>query len=74
MKLTKGSFATIGLQGNKKIKFLSKKPGEATQEDPHGLMGLYSFNFFAGSIALEPEKMARVCHVSTGTGACPTTV
>ncbi len=70
--VTKSAFATIGLQGNKKIKFLSKKPGEATQEDPHGLMGLYSFNFFAGSIALEPEKMARVCHVSTGTGACPT--
>ena len=35
--VTKAAFATIGLQGNKKIKFLAKKPGEATQEDPHGL-------------------------------------
>jgi len=71
--VTKGSFATIGLQGNKKIKFLAKKPGQPTQEDPHGLMGLYSFNFFAGSIALEPEKIARVVHVSRAKGACPVT-
>jgi len=68
--VTKSAFATIGLQGNKKIKFLSKKPGMATQEDPHGLMGLYSFNFFAGSIALEPEKIARLVHVSTSAGSC----
>ena len=72
--VTKSAFATIGLQGNKKIKFLSKKPGEATQEDPHGLMGLYSFNFFVGSINLEPEKIARLVHVSTGTGACPASI
>ena len=71
--VTKGAFATIGLQGNKKIKFLSKKPGTATQEDPHGLMGLYSFNFFAGSIVLEPEKIARVVHVARASGACPVT-
>lgn len=58
--VTKGAFATVGLQGNKKIKFLSKKPGEATYEDPHGLQGIYSFNFFAGSIALEPEKILKI--------------
>jgi N4-gp56 family major capsid protein len=58
--VTKGAFATVGLQGNKKINFLSKKPGTATYEDPHGLQGIYSFNFFAGSISLEPEKMARI--------------
>ena len=69
--VTKSAFATIGLSGNKKIKFLSKKPGTPTQEDPHALMGLYSFNFFAGSIALEPEKIARVVHVSTSAGMCP---
>ena len=71
--VTKGSFATIGLQGNKKIKFLSKKPGAPTQEDPHGLMGLYSFNFFVGSIVLEPEKIARLVHVSRAGGVCPVT-
>ena len=58
--VTKGAFATVGLNGNKKIKFLAKKPGESSYEDPHGLQGIYSFNFFAGSIALEPEKMARI--------------
>ena len=62
--VTKGAFATVGLQGNKKINFLSKKPGQATYEDPHGLQGIYSFNFFAGSITLEPEKMARIVHAS----------
>jgi len=62
--VTKGAFATVGLQGNKKINFLSKKPGVASYEDPHGLQGIYSFNFFAGSIALEPEKMARIVHAT----------
>ena len=62
--VTMGAFATIGLQGNKKINFLSKKPGQATYEDPHGLQGIYSFNFFAGSIVLEPEKMARIVHAT----------
>lgn len=62
--VTKGAFATVGLQGNKKINFLSKKPGSATYEDPHGLQGIYSFNFFAGSISLEPEKMARIVHAT----------
>jgi N4-gp56 family major capsid protein len=62
--VTKGAFATVGLQGNKKINFLSKKPGQATYEDPHGLQGIYSFNFFAGSITLEPEKMARIVHAT----------
>ena len=62
--VTKGAFATVGLQGNKKVNFLSKKPGTASYEDPHGLQGIYSFNFFAGSIALEPEKMARIVHAT----------
>lgn len=63
--VTKGAFATIGLAGNKKITFLAKKPEEvATYEDPYGLQGIYSFNFFAGSIALMPEKMARIVHIA----------
>lgn len=65
MYVTKGAFATIGLQGNNKIRFLAKKPtGEPTQADPYALMGLYSFNFFAGSIVLEPEKIARIVHIA----------
>ena len=66
MYVTKGAFATIGLQGNKKVKWASKKPGDgvATYEDPHNLMGIYSFNFFAGSIVLEPEKILRIVHAA----------
>ena len=72
MYVTKGAFATIGLQGNNKIRFLAKKPtGEPTQEDPYSLMGLYSFNFFAGSITLEPEKIARIVHIASN-GECVT--
>ena len=62
--VTKGAFATVGLQGNKKVQFKAKKPGVATYEDPYGLQGIYSFNFFAGSIALEPEKMCRIVHAT----------
>ena len=63
--VTKGAFATIGLQGNKKIKFLSRKPGkDALPSDPYALMGLYSFNFFVGSIALEPEKIGKLLHAA----------
>jgi N4-gp56 family major capsid protein len=65
--VTKGAFSTVGLQGNNKVKFLAKKPSnDPTAEDPYALMGIYSFNFFAGSIALEPEKMARLVHVARG--------
>ena len=62
--VTKGAVATVGLNGEKKINFLSKKPGQASYEDPHGLQGIYSFNFFAGSIILEPEKVARIVHAT----------
>ena len=63
--VTKGAFATVGLQGNKKIKFMSKKPAQSVEiNDPYALQGIYSFNFFAGSIALEPEKMARIVHAT----------
>lgn len=63
--VTKGAFATVGLQGNKKIQFKAKKPGPDIEiADPYGLQGIYSFNFFAGSIVLEPEKMARIVHAT----------
>jgi len=63
--VTKGAFATIGLEGKGKIKFLSRKPGGTPdQQDPYSLQGIYSFNFFAGSIALEPEKMCRIVHAT----------
>jgi hypothetical protein len=53
------------LQGHEKIKFNVRKPGGTPDyNDPHALQGIYSFNFFAASLVLEPEKLARVVHVA----------
>ena len=56
--VTEDSFATVGLQGNKKIVFKSKAPGKATEFDPYGLKGLFSYSFFYASIAIRPERIA----------------
>lgn len=54
---TKGSYATIGLEGAGKITFKAKAPGVATTEDPYGVKGLFSYNYFWAGIALQPEKL-----------------
>lgn len=54
---TKGSFATIGLAGKGNIEFKSKAPGTPTTEDPYGVKGLFSFNYFTTNLALQPEKL-----------------
>lgn len=62
---TKGSYATIGLQGAGKPVFKAKAPGQATTEDPYGVKGLFSFNYFHGGITLQPEKLlVAYCGVS----------
>jgi len=58
--VTEGSFATVGLQGKNKLMFKSKAPGAATTEDPYGLRGLFSYNFFYAGTALKPECIARI--------------
>jgi N4-gp56 family major capsid protein len=58
--VTDGSFATVGLQGKGKISFKGKAPGVPTVEDPYGLRGLYSFNFFYAGIALRPEGILKI--------------
>lgn len=58
--VTEGSFATVGLQGKNKIMFKSKAPGTPTTQDPYGLRGLFSYNFFYAATALKPENIARV--------------
>ena len=55
---TKGAYANVGLQGKGKITFKAKAPGVATTEDPYGVKGLFSYNFFYAGIALQPEKLA----------------
>ena len=58
--VTPVSFATVGLQGENKIMFKSKAPGKADSTDVYGLRGFFSYNFFYASIALQPEKIARI--------------
>lgn len=55
---TKGSYASVGLQGEGKIKFKAKAPGTPTTEDPYGVKGLFSYNFWYAGLALQPEKLA----------------
>lgn len=54
---TKGAYATVGLEGAGKIVFKAKAPGVATSEDPYGVKGLFSYNYFWAGIALQPEKL-----------------
>lgn len=54
---TKGSYATIGLAGKGNIVFKAKAPGTPTSEDPYGVKGLFSFNYFTTNIALQPERL-----------------
>ena len=57
---TEGSFATVGLKGQGKIKFNSKNPEAVENNNPYGTTGFFSYNFFYGGIILEPEKLLAV--------------
>jgi len=55
---TKGSYATVGLQGAGAIKFKAKAPGQVSETDRYGVKGMFSFNYFFAGLALQPEKLA----------------
>lgn len=57
---TKGSFATVGLKGSGRIQFYSKPPTDVDLTNPHGTKGFFSANMRYASIALQPEKLARI--------------
>jgi len=57
---TQGSFATVGLKGQGKIKFNSKSPSEVENANPYGTNGFFSYNFFYAGIILEEEKLLKV--------------
>ena len=57
---TEGAFATIGLKGNEKIKFLSQSPEQVTTVNPYGTTGFFSYNFFYAGIILRPEALLKV--------------
>ena len=56
----KGSFATIGLAGHDKIKFMSKSPRDVDKLDPFGSNGFFSYKFWFAAILTRPERMLRL--------------
>jgi N4-gp56 family major capsid protein len=62
---TEGSFATVGLKGQGKIKFNSKSPASVELINPYGTQGFFSYNFWYAGIILEEEKLLKIaCAVS----------
>jgi N4-gp56 family major capsid protein len=57
---TEGSFATVGLKGQGKIKFNSRSPEFVTNENPYGTQGFFSYNFFYAGIILQEEKLLKM--------------
>ena len=62
---TEGSFATVGLKGQGKIKFNSKDPASVENVNPYGTTGFFSYSFFYGGIILEPERLLAVYCAAT---------
>jgi N4-gp56 family major capsid protein len=54
---TKGSYASVGLQGKGKVIFKAMSPGEAKPGDPYGNKGTFSYQMYFAGIALQPEKL-----------------
>ena len=57
---TEGSFATLGLKGQGKIKFNSKSPAAVENSNPYGTTGFFSYNFFYAGIILQEEKLLKM--------------
>jgi N4-gp56 family major capsid protein len=57
---TKGSFATVGLKGNNKIKFRSQSPEKVELGNPYGTQGFFSYNMWYAGIILREERLLKV--------------
>ena len=57
---TKGSFATVGLKGNNKIKFRSQSPEKVEISNPFGTKGFFSYNMWYAGIILREERLLKV--------------
>ena len=57
---TQGSFATVGLKGQGKIKFNSKSPEQTELSNPYGTQGFFSYNFFYAGLILQEERLLRL--------------
>ena len=56
---TEGSFATVGLKGQGKIKFNAKSPEMVENANPYGTNGFFSYNFFYAGLILQEERLLR---------------
>lgn len=57
---TKGSFATVGLKGNDKIKFRSQSPEKTELDNPYGTQGFFSYNMWYAGIILQEERLLKM--------------
>jgi N4-gp56 family major capsid protein len=57
---TKGSFATVGLKGNGKIKFNSQAPTKIELSNPYGTQGFFSYNMWYASLILREERLLKM--------------
>lgn len=57
---TKGSFATVGLKGNGKIKFNAKPPSDISITNPYGTQGFFSYNMWYAGIILREERLLKI--------------
>ena len=57
---TEGSFATVGLKGQGKIKFNSKSPSKIDSGNTYGTNGFFSYNFFYAGIILQEDKLLKL--------------
>lgn len=57
---TKGSFATVGLKGNNKIKFRAQSPEKVELSNPYGTQGFFSYNMWYAGIILREERLLKV--------------
>jgi len=57
---TEGSFATVGLKGNGKIKFNSQAPSKIELSNPFGTTGFFSYNMWYAGIILREERLMKM--------------
>lgn len=62
---TEGSFATVGLKGEGKIKFNAQDPSKTSLDNPYGTKGFFSYNFWYGGIILKEEALLKVLVLAT---------
>lgn len=57
---TKGSFATVGLKGQGKIKFNAQSPGKIELSNPYGTQGFFSYSMWYAGLILREERLLKM--------------